>query len=49
MFGLNRLIVPINLNRTYWIVAAIYFEEHWIQIYDSMGGSQSKYLHYLYL
>ena len=48
LFDLSKLFIPINVNRSHWILAVIFFEEKRIQIYDSMNGSGYRYLNMLF-
>jgi len=36
LFGLNKLMILINITNTHWILACVFLEEKRVQIYDSL-------------
>mmetsp|Transcript_22688 Transcript_22688/g.53712 ORF Transcript_22688/g.53712 Transcript_22688/m.53712 type:complete len:673 (-) Transcript_22688:1562-3580(-) len=48
LFGLNKILFPINMGNAHWIAACIFMEKKRIEIFDSMGGSGRVYLDALF-
>ena len=44
IFTVDKIIVPVNINNSHWIVAVIFIKKKQIEIYDSMGSDGSQYL-----
>jgi len=38
VFGLDVLVVPINLGNSHWVCGAINFKQKRIEYFDSLGG-----------
>lgn len=36
IFQLDRLLIPINIEKTHWFLAVVWFNKRTIQVYDSM-------------
>lgn len=41
---MEKVIFPINLSNTHWVLGAIYIQKKEIHYYDSMSGSGKKFL-----
>jgi sentrin-specific protease 1 len=48
IFGLDKIICPVNLGNTHWCCAVIFMNDKKIQFYDSMGGSGRHYINGLF-
>jgi sentrin-specific protease 1 len=48
IFGLDKVVVPINQGGVHWVCAVIYIQEKRIEMYDSLGGSGKNYLKTLF-
>jgi sentrin-specific protease 1 len=44
IFTKHKIVCPINLRNTHWVIAVIYMADEKIHYYDSMSGSGDKYL-----
>jgi Ulp1 family protease len=41
--GLEKIIIPINLNNAHWVCAEINLEHHQLRLYDSMRVSSTQH------
>jgi Ulp1 family protease len=47
VFGLDKLLIPINIYKTHWFLAVIYMQERTVQILDSCPGFHTSHQYYL--
>jgi sentrin-specific protease 1 len=44
IFSLNKLFIPVNLNRSHWALIVVFFTEKSIRYYDSLHLNGNSYL-----
>ena len=44
---MNKLVFPINISNTHWVLTVAYLEEKRISFLDSLGGKGEKYLRHI--
>jgi sentrin-specific protease 1 len=42
IFQLEKLLIPINVNKSHWILAMVDMSQHQIHIYDSLPSKKNK-------
>ncbi|CAB9527838.1 Sentrin-specific protease 2 [Seminavis robusta] len=44
VFALDKLFLPVNVNRSHWMVIVAFMQEQRIQAYDSAGATNTRFL-----
>ncbi|CAB9526992.1 specific peptidase [Seminavis robusta] len=44
VFALDKLSLPVNVNRSHWMVIVAFMQEQRIQAYDSAGATNTRFL-----